>query len=72
MPSKRQALSEDAINCIDSFIATGELGLSVVPPPSENLSSAGEEGGGVGKVCLLVDKSDEYDWFCSDFRKVNS
>ncbi len=50
--SKHQALSEDDIDLSDSFVATGELGLSVVPPLSDNLSSAGAEGGEVDKESL--------------------
>ena len=40
--SKPQALSENDIDLSDSFVATGELGLSVVPLPSGNVSSAGD------------------------------
>lgn len=43
--SKRQALSEYDIDLFDSYVATRELGLSFLPPPFDNLSSAGVKGG---------------------------
>lgn len=50
--SKRKDLSEDDIDLSDNFLVTEDLGLSVVPPPSDNLSSDGAEGGEVERVGL--------------------